>query len=215
MAIAFDAVGGGAAVSGGTTPSWTHTATGSNRVVLVGLSVGISGLASGRTRTVTYGGTPMTSLGAVESGTGSSGFGEMFYLLAPATGAQTVATTISGTVVDFVGSSVSYTGVGAVSAATTAHPASGAPSIAVPSAVGNFCVASFVSGTDIATPNQTQRVLNNSIVGTTAAANLLIQDAVGAATVTFSAASNADWWACHGVSMSPPSGNTGLFFSMF
>ena len=110
-----DAVGpspAGASVGHGSTVSWLHTASGSNRLVTVGCSLGKLDIPP-FTLSATYGGISMlsdpVSLKKV-NGTGD-GAVQMFYLAAPPTGQQTVMVTLSGTTADLECGSVSFTGV--------------------------------------------------------------------------------------------------------
>ncbi len=114
MAVVFDAVGPSSAGTGvtGTSSSWSHTCSAaSNRLLIVGVAIGVV-VDGGATTTVTYNGVAMTSVVArVESGGAADGYVQMFYLLAPATGANTVLVSCTQSV-DIIGGSVSFTGVG-------------------------------------------------------------------------------------------------------
>lgn len=119
MAVAFDAVGpsaAGAGNTGSTTLSWTHTPSGTPTAVLAGVSVGTNGSDAALVATATYGGTSMPSLSKVHAGTGgtgTSGFIQLFGLAGPASGAKTVAVSVSGgTPGSLAGGSLSYTGTG-------------------------------------------------------------------------------------------------------
>lgn len=113
--VAYDATGAGNAVASGTNSvniTWSHTCTGSNRIVIVSILVGgVSASYTTFTRSVTYGGNAMTSFGAIDGGATPNGWLEMFYLIAPPTGAQTVSVTVSKAATTFgrvAGNSVSY-----------------------------------------------------------------------------------------------------------
>ena len=104
MAVAFDAASVATQASGSTL-SWSHTCTGSNRL----LTVAVHWLDTGVTvSSVTYAGTGMSSVGKVNNGTGL--VTELFRLVAPATGANTVAITMSATAT-FIGGAISFTAV--------------------------------------------------------------------------------------------------------
>lgn len=99
------------ASSGGTTVSnlsWSHTATGDHRLVVVGVSWGLS---STTITNITYGGTAMTLIGSKSNPSGAVNVA-MYMMVAPPTGAQTVAVTFSGNVgKTAVGGSASFMGV--------------------------------------------------------------------------------------------------------
>src|SRR2546426_3514810 len=94
--------------TGGTsTTTWAHTTSGTNRVLVVGVS-----WANSITRTVTsvtYNNVAMTSAGAAVNA-GNAG-AEIFYLVAPAVGSNTVTVTLSGSANSLVGGAVTLTGV--------------------------------------------------------------------------------------------------------
>jgi hypothetical protein len=109
--VTFDAVGpssAGATAVGGSL-SWTHTATGANLYVVVGIAVDGN---PDTTATVTYGGTTMASLGKVYANGGVGGYAQLFGLANAPAGASTVAVSLSATP-DFGidGGSVSFAGV--------------------------------------------------------------------------------------------------------
>jgi hypothetical protein len=103
MAIAFDAT---TAITTGTTATLTysHTCTGSNGILWVGVSIRNTRSIS----SVTYNGVSMTQSGSSATSDGNLAF--LFYLIGPKTGANTVSITQS--VSDkIVSSSTSFTGV--------------------------------------------------------------------------------------------------------
>src|SRR5581483_711212 len=112
--VAVDSVGpgaGGAGVSSGSTLSWSHTVgTGSGLLLTVGVTVGKS---NDKTVTVgvTYNGVAMQSAGLVHSNNRNTGYVQLFYLVAPATGAHTVQVTLTGGTASIEAGSVSFTGV--------------------------------------------------------------------------------------------------------
>jgi len=108
MAIAFDAATNGGIVNPGTSLSWSHTCTGVDRLLLVGI---ISDVATDAISGVTYNGVAMTKLiTAPSDGAGFPRYEYLFGLLAPATGANTVLVSASGSVL-IAALSSSYTGV--------------------------------------------------------------------------------------------------------
>ncbi|HUO61966.1 MAG TPA: hypothetical protein VMT96_00755 [Candidatus Bathyarchaeia archaeon] len=115
--VTYDATGAGNAVNSGSNSvniTWNHiVASGSNRVLMVGVMVGgIASAASTFTRTCTYGGTPMTYVGSLDNtNNGNNGFVDVYYLAAPTAGTATVSYTVSKSSTTFgrvAGNSVSY-----------------------------------------------------------------------------------------------------------
>lgn len=194
MPVTFDAVGAGSSTSGSTggqTMSWSHTGAGADLVVLVGVTAAkTSSFGVGGTRTCTYGGVPMTSLGT-QAPVNGNGWVELFGLVGAPTGPQTVAwsSNQSASTVSFVGQSVSYNGAGSFGSPVGATGPSSNPSVTVPSSVTNMVAAFFRAAANMSAPTQTQRSLNNS------GGRLLVQDALGAPQVTLAAtmSSSGNW----------------------
>lgn len=113
MAIAFDASGAGNNAGATNTASWSHTCSGSNRILLVLASQG--GSTTQDITGVTYNSVAMTKISEFYE-TSSSSISSWWYLIAPATGSNTVQIT-SGSSRPLRGMSVSYTG-----AAQTGQP---------------------------------------------------------------------------------------------
>src|SRR5207249_9827661 len=94
--------------TGGTsTTTWAHTTSGTNNVLVVGVS-----WANSITRTVTsvtYNNVAMTSAGAAVNA-GNAG-AEIFYLVAPAVGSNTVTVSLSGSANSLVTCAVTLTGL--------------------------------------------------------------------------------------------------------
>ena len=87
--------------------SWSHTVGAScNTILMVGISWRDGNIA---TTSVTYGGTALTKIGAVNAG-GNQNRTELWYLLAPATGTATVVVTGNASKA-IVAASISFTGV--------------------------------------------------------------------------------------------------------
>jgi hypothetical protein len=97
--VEYGAVGAGATGSGtGTVAlSWTHTPNGYDNYVIVSLSASVTGGSfSTHTRTVTYGGLAMTSLGAANANNSTSGWVESFGIpVTPMAGPKQVSVTVS------------------------------------------------------------------------------------------------------------------------
>lgn len=116
MSIAFDA---SSSTNGNNVASisWTHTCTGSNRILIVGVA-GSNGASA-----VTYNSVSMTQ--AINVGYGAGGENSsLWYLVNPATGANTiVVTTVIHT--NIAGGAASFTGVNQISPINATQSASG------------------------------------------------------------------------------------------
>jgi len=201
MAVAFDAVGpssAGATAGAGTTVSWSHTCTGSNRVLVVGAAVNC-----GSTQTitgVTYNGVAMTAVpsGRMNSNnTANVGFVQVWYLIAPATGANTVVITASASVFSFSAGSVSFTGVDQTTplgAAVTSFGSSAAASVAVTgTTAGNIVIDAVCTGNAVSSSGQSLQWLRNTDT-LSAAGNGASSTVAGGGTATMSYTVNNDFW---------------------
>src|SRR5437870_1100407 len=126
--------------TGGTsTTTWAHTTSGTNRVLVVGVSW--ANITTRTVTSVTYAGQTMTSAGAAVNA-GNAG-AEIFYLVAPATGSNTVAVTLSGSANSLVGGAVTLTGVNQTTPLGIFASATGSsitPSVTVTSNTGETVV---------------------------------------------------------------------------
>lgn len=107
--IAFDAASnsGSIAVNIGSTITWNHTCTGSNRFLVVDVGV----LSAGQSVTgITYNGVALSLIQAKATVT-ALGDVETWGLVAPATGSNSIVVTLSGSGLLSAGEAVSYTGV--------------------------------------------------------------------------------------------------------
>lgn len=106
MAIAFDAATTPTKATSGTTLNLTHTCSGSNRILFVGVSAffGSSGTCTG----VTYNGVAMTKIDSIAAQPNADL--SLWYLIAPATGSHTVTATASSSVSVMYVTAASYTG---------------------------------------------------------------------------------------------------------
>lgn len=143
MAIAFDAASN-ANNSGNTTWTFSHTCTGSDRLLLIGCAIqyGDTCTISG----ITYNGVSMTRIGSAINNTDSfSNIGATaFYLIAPATGTNTVSVSLTGPPFVQGVAAISLTGVHQTTPLGTHATAfannSSAPSVTVSSATDEFIV---------------------------------------------------------------------------
>ncbi len=90
MAVTFDSSSSLNGSTAALTHSWDHVCAGTNRLLVVGVSVSGGNTVS----TITYAGVTLTKAGHIAS----SGFdrAEMWYLIAPATGTNTITVTLAG-----------------------------------------------------------------------------------------------------------------------
>lgn len=125
MAIAIDAVSSGKTAAGASaTLTISHTVSGSNRAIIVGVSANLA------TAGVTYNGVAMTQAVAQSSG---GPRGAIFYLVNPDTGTHDIVITISSAG-RIVGGGISFTGVDISSPIGTTNSATGTsttPSVAL------------------------------------------------------------------------------------
>jgi hypothetical protein len=104
--IAFDAAGSVVQNANATSFTWSHTVSGSDRFLVVGVS--IRNQQSEAASSVTYAGTPLTLVGARSNETSTRV--EIWQLVAPAVGTDDVVVTLSASA-KIVGGAISLTGV--------------------------------------------------------------------------------------------------------
>jgi hypothetical protein len=205
MAVTFDAVGPSSAgtATTGTSLSWSHTCSGTNRLLVVSVSIGMAGGDTNHVTSVTYNSVAMTSIAKVHSNNDVTGYVEMFYLIAPSTGTNTVQVTGNETA-DMVSGSVSFTGVDQSTplSNTATNWGSGTNiSVSVTSATGNMVVDGVCCGGGFTVgSNQTNRWLKNYNTFT-AAGNGAQSTASGSTSVSMGYTISDDWWAIIGTSI--------------
>ena len=93
--VALDSVtsASGDLTSAAPTLTFSHTSTGSNLVLVVGISLNISGQTGATVSGVTYGGAALTAAGTPQSN--GSRFSQIWYLINPATGTNPVVVSLS------------------------------------------------------------------------------------------------------------------------
>ena len=164
LAIAYDTVSNGTETT--TSPlTWSHTCTGSNLILVTGVNIGNG--SSPNCSGVTYNSVSLTLVGSERLYGSSLGQISLWYLLNPATGANTVSVSFSGTTVTCDAGAVSYSGVAQSGqpdaiAGTTDSTASN-PSVTVTTIADNCWVAGLlgnVSGPS--TANLTERYTPNA-----------------------------------------------------
>jgi hypothetical protein len=183
--------------------SWSHTCTGSNLVLVVGIAIGIIGDA-GKSASATYNGVSMTSAGIVHSDNATDGFVQMFYLAAPATGANTVAITVTGGTVDITGGSVSFTGAHQTTPLiniATNFGASATASVSVTNASGNMVVDALCDGAGVNTGSGTTERWHKDFNSSSAAGNAAQSTSSSTGTVNMTYDLNSDSWGIIGASV--------------
>lgn len=144
MAIAFDSASNSGAQTTATTYNWTHTCTGSSLILVV--SIGQRTTAGNTVSGVTFNTVALTQ--AVGHNNGSRR-GDIWYLLNPATGAHSIAVTLSAAPTTSMAAAVSLTGVDQVTgldATNTAGTTSATPTVAVTTVADNCWVVDCPEG---------------------------------------------------------------------
>lgn len=217
MAVTFDSSASAFTKLAGTAATGTATATHTVSSIAANLYAIAAVCWSGGVNpsaaefSVAFGGQAMTP---VEGGTqlwdNSEGITLLYYLENPPTGPQTVEASFTGmptsaTTQYLSLATATYSGTAAISAATTAAGAGTNAEVIVPAAAGEMVVAGFTASSSaplgpLADFNQTSRY--NLAWEAESNDPLLIGDAAGADTVTFTAQdSNAASWAGVGVEL--------------
>jgi len=204
----------GSTAVGSLTVPHTVGAAGTNRILVVGVNIFSDSPPLPTVSTMTYAGQSMTFLAAQEDGVAPSRIRtEMWYIKAPATGANSIAITFSASVRAVAGG-MSYTNVHQTTPFGTPATAGGlsdAPSVTVSSAAGELVVDTVgrrqsSSGTQTLTAGGGQTERYNDKSGTNNDNNVLGagSEEAGAASVTMSWTANSDWkWAIVAAPLKP------------
>lgn len=189
MPVAFDARGGGGSVaaSGSATTTWSHTATGLDRFVIVFAAFKPSSV-TGLNCTASYGGVGMTRVAFLTSS--SNAVLAAFIMEDPPTGAKTVSVTASNSSgsVYLIADSLSYTGVGGYTVSNTTLTSSTAMSQSVSSAANRMVAQAFAAdgSNGLSAYSQTQRLTASY----SSFVRMVAGDAAGAGTVNFTGTSS-------------------------
>lgn len=161
MALAVDATSTkNTGASPSSNPSWSHTCTGSNLALFIG--VGWS-TASVTVSSVTYNGVALTQVGT--TATNSTGNAAIYRLIAPATGAHTAQVTFSGTASAWMWG-ISFTGADQTSPEDGTNNNTGSTSpvstAVTPTADGDYIIdmGVFLSNFSITVNSNQTQVLN-------------------------------------------------------
>lgn len=205
--VSFEGATGTDSSNSSASLSWSNPVRGPRSGVLVGLAVGTSGsAASAWTRSVTCGGLPMTSLGVVNSNNGTTGFLEVFGItgVSPGSNVPFVASaTKSGTTpLTLIVAMVSYVNVSSFGTAVISAGSSTNPTSNVNSGDAHQTACFMALGQPISTYHWIARYYDP--LGTNSgAANMLVIEAPGNATVNHTATAVSTAWATIGVDILP------------
>jgi hypothetical protein len=204
MPVGLDSVGPDANGAGGWTvtgATWSHTCSGSDRLLVVQATVGGNGISNVIT-SITYNGVGLTKvLERNCNDPNTDGYTSIWILINPDSGAHDVVVTLAGTY-DLECGSTSFTGVDQTTPYVSAHNAmssgseSVTPSLSVSSTTGNMVVGSFGRGSTLigTFSGWTTRWLKNVNIWT-AGGNGAGGTANGASTVDISYSDTGDGWA--------------------
>lgn len=124
MAIALDSANAGQGYGAATSFTRSHTCSGDNRILLVGVWQGSnSDLVTG----VTYAGVAMTRVDVQALASGGNGHTYLYYLIAPATGANNIVVSLSSSINGSI-QAVSYTGAAQSGQMDSSAKGTGGPS---------------------------------------------------------------------------------------
>lgn len=219
MTVTYDSIGGGQAGTNSATSmslSWSHTIATSGANTCVVVPVGWWAQTSVSSLTATYNGVSMTAVDtSTVSMSGQIVVVKWFSLFNPPTGAQTVA--VAGTDTGsgsrwYAGISLAYQGAATVITGGANNSNSPTPTLVVSSAGGEIAASAMVSNNVQSSGSVSQTLRYNDTVQT----DMLVQDAAGAASVSFTSTATSGPWTGLGLRLQPvAAANTGAFFGMF
>jgi hypothetical protein len=207
VAVAYDTT---ASTSGTSVSSlsWSHTCTGSSLVLIVDV---ITANAATSASSVKYNNVSMTSIGKqLTDNQASGGFIERYLLLAPSTGANTVAVTFAAVQDAMIGASLSFTGASQsssdyTSTTVTNFGSSGTASATVTSpATTSQVIGGCCCGSPVNSCAQTQRWLITASASFGAGCGAGSTTAGTGSNITMSYTVTTDWWGCIGTEIKAP-----------
>lgn len=209
--IRFDAASNSGYQAAASTYNWSHTCTGSDRF----LAVDVSLLSAGSTVTsITYNGVALSFIGAQSTVT-SFGRVESWGLVNPASGSNSIAVTLSGTIAS-AGTAVSYTGVHqttpteAFNSAQATNTGSATDASVVVTAVAGQCWIHAAVATDDGSVTAGQTSRNNVTgVGGSGADEDFGPQAAGAKTMSYTGLGIVATWAIGGYAIRPVGASSG------
>ena len=207
MALAIDAVSSSSDDGSPSSLTWSHTCTGSDR----GLVVGVTWVQATTISSVTYNGVSMTSEGAVTSTLSSSLRLEQFSLIAPDTGANNIVVTFAAAVTGVIGGAVSYTGANQTDLTGTqvsVNNGVSSPATVDVSSASDEIVQDVVlkNSTDTITVGASQTQRWNVDIGTNGGHNGGGSTETGAATTTMSWTFSGVVWIIAAIAVKPAAG---------
>jgi hypothetical protein len=197
--IAIDAVGHGNNGDGGSSISWSHTTgSGSNRIMIVGISIRSSSVNAS---SISYG---SQSLTFIRRDINSNGIlSELWYLIAPTSGTRNITANLTGSA-KATGGSCTYTGVAQISPIDASNGGSGSSSSPSQSLTVNTAnsfllghVAIRSTSTTVQSEGSGQTTRWDEIAGTSSAARGHGSDkgpiATGSQSMSWTLSQSADW----------------------
>jgi hypothetical protein len=193
--------------------TWSHTVAGTNRILVVGVSIRNNAGQFVNANGVTYAGTPLTLVGSQNNGT--SVRVELWQGVAPAVGTANIVVTLSASA-RFVGGAVSLTGVDQTSpvdgsGSSFASGSSATPSVSVTTTTNNAWVvdvlATRLNATATVGPGQTSRWNTdtgagpNGVLG--AGSTEGPKTPAGGVTMSWSLGATSQEWAIGAVALKP------------
>ena len=220
--VAVDATTSGSATMNGTAATLTvaHTTTATtNRVMIVGVSINITNNNAGQVTGMTWAGTPLALLGAHNDAGGTRRV-EMWWLLAPASGANNLVVTVNtgGANLGVVAGVTTFTGVDQTVPLGTFISADGATGafsqIDVPSVVNGMVLDTLATGgNQTITPTAPQAAQWNATSGnnTNPGVRGVGSNRAGAPSVPMSQSFNGTSnWSYAGISLNPSQADIGV-----
>lgn len=206
--IAFDAASNSAYQAAASSYSWSHTCTGSNRYLVVGIAM----LSLAQTVTsITYNSVPLTLLGIQASITGAARV-ELWGLVAPSTGSNTIAVTLSGAIAS-AGCAASYTGVHqtspteAFNSAQATNVGAADATVNVTTVADNDWCVDIVATDDTAITVGTGNTSRNNVTGIGGSGAMgdtnSAKTPAGSVTMSWTNVGAAQTWAIGGVALRP------------
>ena len=195
--IAFNATSTiihGGFTSGPTTKNWTHTTSGSNRLLVLFADIWQDVGGTGTITSATYNGTSLTKATSTRGGGMAS---EIWYLANPTTGSNTLSVTITGATDSIKLAAASFTGANQSSpldATSIASGWGGNPTASITTVTANDLVTATLSrfGTTDATTNRTS-LYNSTASSTLGAASYQIATTPTSYSDTYTGSASADW----------------------
>ena len=195
-AITFDAASS-AKVSSSSSLSWSHTCSGSERLLVVGTNSGDLSPGDRPVSSITYNSVNLTKVRSDDSGNGRS---EIWYLVNPASGVNTIQVNYAGTNVNVQAGAVSLNGVDQSSPLDAHNGATGSsssPSVSVTTIADNAWVLDALlvdnSPTITVGSGQTQRWSQNNTNSRGRGSTEGPKTPAGSVTMSWSLSSSRSW----------------------